>query len=56
MNKEKRLETLLYNAISLLLDCTLEEYDSLEDWFEMAECELGCTKEELMEYGGFIDV
>ena len=50
-NKEKRLETLLYNAISLLIDETFEQYDDSEKWFEMIQNELGCSAEELKGYG-----
>ena len=48
----KRLETLLYNAISLLVDKTYEEYDNAEEWLDMMTEELGCSLSELKEYGG----
>ena len=54
-NREKRLETLLYNAISLLIDETYESYadeDRVTEWFDMMTRELGCTLTELKEYGG----
>lgn len=51
-DREKRLETLLYNAISLLVDKTCEEYDDTEAWLDMLTEELGCSLSELKEYGG----
>jgi hypothetical protein len=48
---EKRIKEILYNAISLLIDETFEQYDDSEEWFAMLQNELGCTKEELEEYG-----
>lgn len=48
---EKRLRTVLYNAISLLIDETFEQYDDSEEWFAMLQNELGSTKEELEELG-----
>ena len=54
-NKEKRLETLLYNAISLLVDETYERYadeDRKTEWLDMMTRELGCSLSELKEYGG----
>ena len=53
---EDRLKTILYNAISLLIDETFEQYDNEEEWFEMIQNELGCTKEELEQYGIYITV
>ena len=53
---EYRLKTILYNAISLLIDETFEQYDNEEEWFEMIQNELGCTKEELEQYGIYITV
>ena len=53
-NREKRLETLLYNAISMLIDETYESYadeDRVTEWFDMMTRELGCTITELKEYG-----
>ena len=41
---EDRLKTILYNAISLLIDETFEQYDNEEELFEMIQNELGCTK------------
>ena len=51
---EERVRTLLYNAITLLVDETLEQYDSEEEWKEMMCNELCCTIEELKEYGGLM--
>ena len=52
MNMEKKMETILYNAISLLIDETYEQYDDAEEWLSMMENELGCTAEELeKEFG-----
>lgn len=48
---EDRVKTILYNAISLLIDETFEQYDDSKEWFAMLQTELGCTKEELEEYG-----
>lgn len=53
---EDRLKTILYNAISLLIDETFEQYDNEEEWFEMIQNELWCTKEELEQYGIYITV
>ena len=50
-NRKNRLEILLYNAICLLIDETFEQYDDSNEWFEMIQNELGCTAEELEEYG-----
>lgn len=49
--REKRLQTLLYNAITLLADETFEQYCDKEHWFYNIQDELGCTAEELKEYG-----
>ena len=54
-DREKRLETLLYNAISLLVDETFERYDDEDrrtEWLDMMTRELGCTVSELKKYGG----
>lgn len=54
IEKNKRLETLLYNAISLLVDETYENYadeDRATEWFDMMTNELGCSLSELKEYG-----
>ena len=48
---EKRLRTVLYNAVSLLIDETFEQYDDSGEWFAMLQNELGSTKEELEELG-----
>lgn len=48
---EKRLRRVLYNAITLLIDETFEQYDDSEEWFRMILNELGCTKEELAQLG-----
>lgn len=53
--REKRLETLLYNAISLLIDETLEQYDDITEWADKMTKELDCTVAELKEYGGLIN-
>ena len=52
----ERIKTLLYNAISLLIDETFEQYDDSEEWFAMVLNELDCTKEELEQYGIHITV
>ncbi len=55
IDREKRLETLLYNAISMLVDETYESYadeDRVAEWLDMMTRELGCTVAELKEYGG----
>ncbi len=44
------------NAISLLIDETFEQYDDETEWFKMLQNELGCTKEELEQYGIYITV
>lgn len=53
---EDRLKTILYNAISLLIDETFEQYDDKTEWFKMLQNELGCTKEEFEQYGIYIAV
>jgi hypothetical protein len=59
-SREKRLETLLYNAISLLVDETYVRYsdeDMATEWVDMMTSELGCSLSELEEYGGIkVDV
>lgn len=52
--KVKVLESLLYNAISLLIDETLEQYDNTDEWYDMMCKELGCSKAELKKYGGLM--
>lgn len=47
----KRLKILLFNAISLLVDETIESFDNTEDWFVWICDELDCTEEELKELG-----
>lgn len=47
----KRLEVLLYNAISLLSDETYEQFDNEEEWVNWLCNELDCTKEELESFG-----
>ena len=54
MRYEDKLERLLYNAITLLVDETLEQYDDVEEWKDMMCNELGCTREELQNYGGLM--
>ena len=58
--KIKRLETLLYNAISMIIDETLNDYldeDRSTEWLDMMCRELGCTLSELKEYGNInVDV
>lgn len=51
---EDRLKTILYNAISLTIDETFDQYDNEEEWFAMFQNELGCTKEELEQYGIYV--
>lgn len=51
MDKEKRLEILLYNSISLLVDKTIKDDDLFVDWvFELCD-ELGTTPTELKQFG-----
>ena len=47
------MRTVLYNAISLLIDETWDQYDgdSKQEWFEMLQNELGVTAAELEEMG-----
>jgi len=56
MSNEKKLKTVLYNAISLLIDETFEQYDDTEEWLTMVYNELDCTKEELASFGIVITV
>jgi hypothetical protein len=48
---EDRLKVLLWNAITLLVDETFEQYDDVEEWKEMLFNELGTTEDELKHYG-----
>ena len=48
---EKRLRTLLYNAICLLIAENFKQYHDSEEWFRMILNELGCSAEELEKYG-----
>lgn len=52
----ERIKTILYNAISLLIDETFEQYDDEQEWFDMLLNELDCTKEELEQYGIYVTV
>ena len=58
--KVERLKTLLYNAISMIIDETLNDYldeDRSTEWLDMMCRELGCTLSELKEYGNInVDV
>jgi hypothetical protein len=54
MEYVERVERLLYEAISLLVDKTLDQYDDEEEWKDMMCNELGCTREELQKYGGLM--
>lgn len=49
--EQDRCKTVLYNAISLLIDETFEQYDDSEEWFTMVMNNLDTTKEELEELG-----
>lgn len=51
MNKEKRLEILLHNAISLLADKTIMEDDLFVDWVWDLCDKLGTTPTELKQFG-----
>lgn len=65
--REKRLETLLYNALNTIMDfkvlCDIdikdfwecEVEDNLQEWFDLMTKQLGCTVAELKEYGGLIN-
>ena len=48
--KQERLKNILYNAISLLIDETFEQYDDSEEWFKMLQNELVCTADELESF------
>ena len=48
---EDRLKTLLYNAISILYDSTIENYNSDDIWWQDICIELGTTQEELASLG-----
>ena len=51
VSNERRLKTLLYNAISLLADKTLGEDDLFVEWMLELCDELGTTPTELKEFG-----
>lgn len=44
-------KVLLFNAISLLVDETIEKFDNTAEWFEWICEELGCTERELESLG-----
>lgn len=46
-----RIKNILFNALSLLIDETFEQYEDSEEWFAMILKELDCSKEELKQYG-----
>lgn len=46
-----RKDIVLYNAISLLIDETLGQYDDTQEWFDMLQKELGVSVEELEKMG-----
>lgn len=48
--KQERLKNILYNAISLLINETFEQYDDSEEWFKMFQNKLGCTADELESF------
>lgn len=48
---ENKLKVFLYNAISLLVDETIENFDNSEEWLEWICNELGCSTKELEEFG-----
>lgn len=53
-DREKRLKTLLYNAITMLVDETYDRYadeDMITEWFDMMTNGLGCSLTELKHYG-----
>lgn len=52
MNKEKRLTTLLYNAICYMLDdlCKVDDY-SVEEMINIVCDYLGSSEKELREFG-----
>lgn len=51
-NDFESMRSVLYNAISLLIDETFEQYDDTEEWFAMIQNELGCSSDELEELYG----
>lgn len=58
LDKTVAMRTVLYNAISLLIDETWDQYDgdSKQEWFDMLQNELGVTAAELEELGIKISV
>lgn len=46
-----KINTVLYNAISLLIDETFDQYDDKQEWFDMLQNELGVSAEELESLG-----
>lgn len=51
VEKGDRLKTILYNAISLLIDETFEQYDDAKEWLAMMLNNLDVSKEELLTHG-----
>lgn len=49
-DENERLKTLLYNAVTLVVDETYEQYDDVDEWKRMMFNELGTTEEELHKY------
>lgn len=56
VHQNKDQSTLLYKAISLLIDETFEQYDDSREWLDMIEKELGFTTEEMKEFGIHITI
>lgn len=54
--QKKDQATLLFKAISLLVDETFEQYDDSHEWLKMIENELGFTVDEMKELGVVVTV
>ena len=48
---ENRLKVMLYNAISLLVDETIDQFDSVGEWLDWICNEIDCSIEELEKCG-----
>lgn len=51
IDTDTRKDVVLYNAISLLIDETFEQYEDKEKWFNMLQNELGVSAAELESIG-----
>ena len=51
LNDGDKLKTILYNALELLANETGKQYEDKREWFNVIQNKLGCTAEDLAQYG-----